>query len=191
MIQITNKETGEVKNYTEAEFVAERDRLLLAWEESKKALEVAKEKEMEQRKAVVAFAFDPNKESGTERIELGNGYQAKAVKKVSYGFIKTEDGKLNKAAIDKALAKIEKVGGAVGELIAERLVKWTPDLSLTEYKQLDEKFKKIIDEVIVTSEGAPTLEIIAPKAPKQKKLTNTTKLFKVALSYLNNLENLK
>ena len=105
MIQITNKETGEVKNYTEAEFVAERDRLLLAWEESKKALEIAKEKEMEQRKAVVAFAFDPNKESGTERIELGNGYQAKAVKKVSYGFVKTEDGKLNKAAIDKALAK--------------------------------------------------------------------------------------
>ena len=168
MIQITNKETGEVKNYTEAEFVAERDRLLLAWEESKKALEVAKEKEMEQRKAVVAFAFDPNKESGTERIELGNGYQAKAVKKVSYSFIKTEGGKLNKDAIDKALAKIEKVGGAAGELIAERLVKWTPDLSLTEYKQLDEKFKKIIDEVIVTSEGAPTLEIITPKAPKSK-----------------------
>ena len=165
MIQITNKETGEVKNYTEAEFIAERDRLLLSWEESKKVLEVAKEKEMEQRKAVVAFAFDPNKESGTERIEIGNGYQAKAVKKINYGFVKTEDGKLNKAAIDKALAKIEK-DGAMGELIAERLVKWTPDLSLTEYKQLDEKFKKIIDEVIVTSEGAPTLEIIAPKTPK-------------------------
>jgi len=165
MIQITNKETGEVKNYTEAEFIAERDRLLLSWEESKRALEVAKEKEMEQRKAVVAFAFDPNKESGTERIELGNGYQAKAVKKINYGFVKTEDGKLNKAAIDKALAKIEK-DGAMGELIAERLVKWTPDLSLTEYKQLPEKYKKIIDEVIVTSEGAPTLEIIAPKAPK-------------------------
>lgn len=166
MIQITNKETGEVKNYTEAEFVAERDRLLLAWEESKKALDVAKEKEMEQRKAVVAFAFDPNKESGTERIELGNGYQAKAVKKINYGFVKDAEGKLNKRAIDKALERIEKIGGPVGELIAERLVKWTPDLSLTEYKQLDEKFKKIIDEVIVTSEGAPTLEIIAPKAPK-------------------------
>ena len=109
MIQITNKQTGEVKNYTEAEFIAERDRLLLAWEESKKALEVAKEKEMEQRKAVVAFAFDPNKENGTERIELGNGYQAKAVKKVNYSFIKTEGGKLDKAAIDKALSKIEKV----------------------------------------------------------------------------------
>mgnify|MGYP001561094370 CR=1 FL=1 len=163
MIKIANKETGEIKNYTEEEFVSERDRLLLAWEESKTALEVAKEKEMQLRKKVVDFAFDQNKQSGTERIELGNGWQAKAVKKVNYGWIKSGD-KVDKAAIDKALAKIEKLGGAVGELIAERLVKWTPDLSLTEYKQLDEKYKKIIDEVIVTSDGAPTLEVIAPKA---------------------------
>jgi len=166
MHQITNKETGEVKNYTDAEFEAERTRLLVEWEAQKAALEVAKEKEMTARKAVVDFAFDPNKTSGTERIELANGYQAKAVKKINYGFVKDAEGKLNKRAIDKALERIEKIGGPVGELIAERLVKWTPDLSLTEYKQLDEKFKKIIDEVIVTSEGAPTLEIIAPKAPK-------------------------
>lgn len=166
MRQITNKATGEVKNYTDAEFEAERDRLLLDWEEQKKALEVAKEREMSARKLVVDFAFDPNKVSGTERIDLGNGYQAKAVKKINYGFVKNADGKLDKRAIDRALEKIEKVGGAVGELIAERLVKWTPDLSLTEYNQLDDKFKKIIDEVIVTTDGAPTLEIIAPKAPK-------------------------
>lgn len=166
MHQITNKETGEVKNYTDAEFEAERTRLLVEWEAQKAALEVAKEKEMTARKAVVDFAFDPNKTSGTERIELGNGYQAKAVKKINYGFVKDAEGKLNKRAIDKALEKIEKIGGPVGELIAERLVKWTPDLSLTEYKQLDEKYKKVIDEVIVTTEGAPTLEIIAPKAPK-------------------------
>lgn len=166
MHQITNKETGEVKNYSDAEFEAERTRLLVEWEAQKAALEVAKEKEMTARKAVVDFAFDQNKTSGTERIELGNGYQAKAVKKINYGFVKDAEGKLNKRAIDKALEKIEKIGGAVGELIAERLVKWTPDLSLTEYKQLDEKYKKVIDEVIVTTEGAPTLEIIAPKAPK-------------------------
>jgi hypothetical protein len=164
MHQITNKETGEVKNYTDAEFEAERTRLLVDWEAQKVALEVAKEKEMTARKAVVDFAFDPNKTSGTERVELGNGYVAKAVKKINYGWIKDESGKLNKKLIDKALEKIEKIGGAVGELVAERLVKWEPSLSLTEYKQLDDKFKKVIDEVIVTTEGAPTLEIIAPKA---------------------------
>lgn len=166
MYAVTNKATGEVKNYSESEFEAERTRLLLDWDAQKTALEVAKEREMTARKAVVDFAFDPNKTSGTERIDLGGGYQAKAVKKLNYGFVKDAEGKLNKRAIDLALEKIEEVGGAVGELIADRLIKWTPDLSLTEYKQLDDKFKKIIDKVIVTTEGAPTLEIIAPKAPK-------------------------
>lgn len=140
-----------------------RDYLLTTWQEKKAALEVAKEAEMIWRKKAVSFAFDPEKQSGTERIDLGNGYQAKAVKKVNYGFIKDATGKLDKQAIDDALSKIEETG-PVGVLTAERLVKWTPDLSLTEYKQLPEEFKTIIDKVIVTEEGAPTLEIIAPKA---------------------------
>ncbi len=165
MRQILNKSTGELVEYSDFQFVAERDRILLCWETAKKQLEVAKEIEMDLRKQFVDFAFDQNKEKGTERIELDNGYEAKAVKKINYGFVKTEDGKLNKDAIEKALQKIERAG-PVGELIADRLVKWTPDLSMTEYNQLDPKFKKIIDEVIVTTEGSPTLEIIAPKAAK-------------------------
>jgi len=166
MKQIINKQTGEVKNYTDNEFEAERNRLLILWDESKKALEVAKETEMTARKKAVEFSFDQGKNSGTERIELGNGWQAKAVKKVNYGWVKTEDGKLNKNAIEIALQKIETIGGQTGELIAERLVKWTPDLSLTEYNLLSQEYRAIIDEVIVTTDGAPSLEIIAPKSPK-------------------------
>lgn len=147
----------------EADKVFYRDHLLANWEESKKRLEVAKDDEMNWRKKAVAFAFDPNKTSGTERIELGNGYEAKAVKKMNYGFVKTSDGaKVDKDKIEDALEKIEETG-PVGELIASRLIKWTPDLSLTEYKQLTPEFKAIIDPVLVLTPGAPTLEIIAPK----------------------------
>jgi hypothetical protein len=84
---------------------------------------------------------------------------------VRYGFIQNAEGKTDKARIEKALSKIEKDGES-GELIAERLVKWTPELSLTEYKQLSDKYRKIIDDVIITSEGTPTLEIKEPKAKK-------------------------
>lgn len=140
-----------------------RDYLLTTWQAKKAELEVAKEQEMIWRKKAVDFAFDDEKDSGTERIDLGNGYQAKAVKKLNYGFIKTAEGKLDKQKIDDALSEIEATG-PVGVLTAERLVKWTPDLSLTEYKQLPESFKKIIDAVIVTTDGAPTLDIIAPKS---------------------------
>lgn len=162
---ITDKKTGQVRELTDEQFIAERDKLLVDWQEKQRLLQVAKEAEIEARKACVDFAFDPNKQSGTERIGLGCGYEAKAVKKLNYGFIKTEDGKTDKARIEKALQRIEKDGPA-GELIAERLIKWTPDLSLTEYKQLPDKYRKIIDEVVVTTEGTPTLEIIPPKGQR-------------------------
>lgn len=155
----------EVSNLAPPEFIAKRDDLLVAWQGAKQKLDEAKELEAEFRKASVEFISDPSKKSGTENIELGNGYKAKTVKKLNYGFVKTDDGKLDKKALDRALERIEK-DGPVGELIAERLVKWTPDLSLSEYKLLSDKYKNIIDAVIVTTEGMPTLEIIEPKAKK-------------------------
>jgi len=136
-------------------FVEKRDALLLEWEQSKVELETAKTKEMELRKKFVAFAFDSNKKSGTERVELNNGYEAKAVKKLNYN--------VNQEKINESLDAIENIGGPEGELIAKRLIKWTAELSLTEYNQLDSKYKVIIDKAITTSEGAPSLEIIAPK----------------------------
>lgn len=145
-----------------SEWERRRDELLAEWEATKQALEVAKNNEMVLRTRVVAFSFNPNQRSGTERIPLANGYELKAVKKVNYNFIKDEKGKTNKAAIDAALSQIEKTIPH-GELIAERLIKWTPDLSLTEYKELPAAAKAIIDAVIVTTDGAPTLEIVPPK----------------------------
>lgn len=147
------------------DFIIVRDRLLVAWDESKKTLETAKADEMDLRKIFVDFTSDPNKTSGTENIELGNGYVAKTVKKENYGFIKNDEGKLDKRAIDKALDEIEsKVEG--GSVFAERLVSWTPSLSLTEYKLIPAEAKAIIDKVIVVTSGAPTLEIKAPKGSK-------------------------
>jgi hypothetical protein len=165
IIQVTNPETGEVRNFSEAEYMAERDRLLVDWQAKKAALEVAKEAEMAARKLAVMFMHDPSKSGTTENVELGGGYKATMKVPVRYGFIQNAEGRTDKAKIEKALAKIEKDGEA-GELIAERLIKWTPELSLTEYKQLPDKYRKIIDDVIITSEGTPTLEIKEPKAKK-------------------------
>lgn len=165
IIKVTNPETGEVRNFSEAEYIAERDRLLVDWQAKKAALETAKEQEMEARKLAVMFMHDPAKSGTTENVELGGGYKATMKVPVRYGFIQNAEGKTDKARIEKALSKIEKDGEA-GELIAERLVKWTPELSLTEYKQLPDKYRKIIDDVIITSEGTPTLEIKEPKAKK-------------------------
>lgn len=164
LIERKDRITGIVTQYTEEEFNKQRDVLLVQWMDAQKALAEAKDKEAKLRTAVVDFAFDPTKEKGTERIELGNGYEAKAVKKLNYGFVKNAaTGKIDKDAIDFALDEIEESDPA-GKLIAERLVKWTPELSLTEYKQLNAVQKAAIDKVIVTTPGMPSLEIIEPKS---------------------------
>ena len=139
---------------------ANRDAKILAWEAAVKALAAAKDAEAALRKEVLAeaFAFDPEAlREGTETFEIGNGYKLKAVFKISRNLNNENE------AVDKVLSKIEKTGPE-GVFIAERLVKWTPDLSLTEYKKLPEKFKKLFDEVVTSKEAIPSLELVAPKS---------------------------
>jgi hypothetical protein len=127
----------------------------------KAVLDRVKADEMAFRVLAINVGFDTSR-TGTQRVELEGGYQAKGVIKYHYGFVKTPEGKLDKRAIDAALTAIEERSPA-GAYIAEHLVKWTPDLSLTEYKKLPAEDKAIIDEVIITTDAAPVLEIEAPK----------------------------
>lgn len=139
---------------------ASRDAKILAWEQAVKALAAAKDAEAALRKEVLAeaFSFDPEAlREGTENFELGNGYKLKAVFKISRNLNNENE------AVDKVLAKIEKTGPE-GVFIAERLVKWKPELSVTEYKKLPEKFKKLFDEVVTSKEAMPALELVAPKS---------------------------
>ena len=139
---------------------ANRDAKILAWEAAVKELAAAKDAEATLRKEVLAeaFAFDPEAlREGTENFELGNGYKLKAVFKISRNLNNENE------AVDKVLAKIEKTGPE-GVFIAERLVKWKPELSLTEYKKLPEKFKKMFDKVVTSKEAVPSLELVSPKS---------------------------
>ena len=139
---------------------ANRDAKILAWEAAVKALAAAKDAEAALRKEVLAeaFAFDPEAlREGTENFELGNGYKLKAVFKISRNLNNENE------AVDKVLSKIEKTGPE-GAFIAERLVKWKPELSVTEYKNLPDKFRKLIDEVVTSKEATLALELVAPKS---------------------------
>lgn len=135
----------------------DRDALIMEWNEAKSALDAAKEKESELRKRMVDECFPHNPDSeGTENLELGEGWKLKTVFKQNRRL-----GNKN-GETDKALTKIEKMG-AEGEIIADRLVKWEPKLSLSEYKKLPAKMKKIIDDVITTAPGTPTVSLVPPK----------------------------
>lgn len=143
-----------------------QDQLLVKWQETKDAIEVAKAAEMTMRKYIVSRAF-PNATEGTNTVELGAGYSLKAVKKFNYNL----DTDLEK--VEQALDDIAKMGNE-GTFLAERLVKFEAKFLLTEYRKLctddatdiQKKIKKRIDQVLTITDASPNLEIKGPKIKK-------------------------
>ena len=146
----------------------DQDALLMRWDALKKAVEAAKEQEMELRKYIVTRAF-PNADEGTNTIELGEGYKLKAVVKYNYTLSDND-------TVEAGLDAISKIGND-GKFIADRLVSWKPSFLKTEYTQLlDDKSKgsKIASDIldVVTTfltikDAAPTLDIVEPKVKKK------------------------
>lgn len=139
------------------------DSQLVAWQQISTELARIKALEMHARTKVFGTYF-PAAGEGTSNFELGNGYKLKAVKKMNYRLAANDK-------VDDALDGIAKLGkDGEGKFIAERLVKFDPRLSLSEYKALDPtdptqgKIKELIDGVLTITDGAPSLEIVEPKA---------------------------
>jgi hypothetical protein len=141
---------------------AARALILKAWEASKVTLELAKNTEMDLRKAAFGYCF-PTPTEGTQRVDLGNGYALKAVHKLNVKITASNED------VDKAEDAARALGNE-GQFLFERLITWTPNFSKSEYKKLEAdnpthiNVKKLIDGLIEETPGAPTLEIEAPKA---------------------------
>lgn len=149
-----------------------RDQLLTAWTSAKNQLTAIKEQEMELRKQVQEMLF-PKPKKGTQRYELGAGYKIKLVHKINYKLgdkdrIDPDSG--NKISIadqvETVMNEIEKCGNE-GKFIVERLIKTSYDLSISEYEKLDNpEIKKLVDSILITSDGAPSLELEQPTSGK-------------------------
>lgn len=139
------------------QFPSAHKQLLKRWEDVKAAAAKLQAEERELRDKIVEMVTDPQKKSGTINFDLGNGYKCKIVKGLRYN--------LDKDGVNDALDAIERTGPE-GKLISDRLVKFEPRLSITEYNQLPLNMKAIIDKVITISDASPTVEIVAPDSKK-------------------------
>lgn len=130
----------------------EQIEILTVWENTKKQLDTLKKFEMECRKVIVYDSgfFDINKTSGTEHVALPGGYDLVSVKKENYKLTNANN------ETDEALEHFS-------EDMAAMLVKWTPDLSVSTFKKLTEEQQAFFDKALEIKNGAPTLEIKAPK----------------------------
>lgn len=141
------------------------DGILMLWQKTKDALASAKADEMDIRKLAVKI-YVPNPQEGMNNVDLGNGFTLKAGVKFNYNLDK--DNKKISAVLDEIAAI-----GNEGPFIAERLISWTPNFLLTEYRKLQDEadngnnnakvILKIIGKVLTITDAAPTLEVKEPK----------------------------
>lgn len=144
--------------------IEERDHLLLRWKNAKETLEIAKEAEMALRNRIVLESglFDPNKEEGTETVGLGEGWKIKAVKKINYSIANS-----NGEAFE-VLAQLDKIGPVESHL-AKELFRFEANMRIAKYKELagvNAEAYKLVESIVTTKPGSPSLELVAPKAKK-------------------------
>ena len=127
--------------------------VLDAHRQSVATLKAAKEAEAQLRAEVISLfserVNDANA-SGVENIDTGYG-KLKITHKLNYTL-----GNAN--LVDKALDLIEKSQEG-GNVIAERLVNWKPELSVREYKLLSKPQQLIVDEILVIKPASKSVEL--------------------------------
>lgn len=144
-----------------------RDQLLLRWMQAQKDLAAAKEYENQLRNEIFERLFADAKE-GVNNLELGQGYTLKCDYKFNYKLSnKEEDGRLTEMALQRLIA-ISPPGE--GALLAKRLVKWSPELSIGEYRKLSDEQRAVFGQgdtpALVVKPGLPSITLVPPKNAK-------------------------
>ena len=127
--------------------------MLAEWEDVKRELAAAKERELELRLQLFAGAF-PKPKEGTNTYKLPDGRQVKGKYDVNR--------KIDEAAFPSVLAALREQGVAN----ADQLVRFKPELAKAEWNTLSEDMRLLFSRCVIASPGTPQLELVP--APVKK-----------------------
>lgn len=137
----------------------EKNALLSAWYEADKTMRAAVDAERELRLQIIeTFSTETREDaSGVETVSLGRD---KWVLKIQHGL----NYNLDKDA-DKVRSSLDVIAKSMegGKIIADRLVKWKPEISVTEYKKLDREQREEINKVLTIKPKTKSIEIVEEK----------------------------
>ena len=147
------------------ELTAEISAKLQQWQAKSAELARIKEEEFALRQWLVfnSDLFDKDKVEGSQTLNIGNGWKLSADKVQNYSMT-NENG--------EALDALNLLGSATAGNrpdLAQSLVRWKPDLSISTYRQvvgIAEQvpgLKEALAKAITIKQGAPQLELIPPK----------------------------
>jgi len=121
---------------------------LEAWRKCALELSRLKEEEMCLRKEIFAAAFIAATE-GANKLVLQGGWELKA----TVPYTRT----LDQTKVAELLKELKKAKAP------SSLIKTKYELSVTDYKKLDDEIRSLVDSILTTKPGTPALELIQPK----------------------------
>ena len=119
------------------------------WYKLVEQLAAVKDAEMELRKKIFA-AYFPNPIEGTNKAPLAGGWIIKV------------DHKINRTVDVPTLTNMAAELVAAG-IDMSSLIKYKPEVAISEYRKLGEDDRKKFDQILVIKEGSPQMEIVKPK----------------------------
>lgn len=134
----------------------ERDALLMELKQIESWQEQAKLRREFIHKRLLAGLF-PTKKVGTNRYELGRGYEVKAVVQQRIKINKNEENDFAhlRDMVDKLPPEVQST-----------ILKWTPEISGTVYRSLPKEQQEIVNAVCTVSDYVSELGIDEPKQPQ-------------------------
>lgn len=122
---------------------------LEAWRKCALELSRIKEEEMCLRKEIFASAFVAATE-GANKLTLQGGWELKA----TVPYTRT----LDQAKVADLLKDLKKAKAP------STLIKTKYEISVTDYRKLDDEIRSLVDAILTTKPGTPQMELIAPKS---------------------------
>ena len=126
---------------------------LKKWSDMAEELKQLKAKEAALRLKLFKSVFVEPKE-GTNKFNLAAGYILKATLPIN----RKVDIVAFEAMKDQLIA---------AHIKADKLVTFKPELSVSQYRALDEEELKLVDQFLIISEGSPQMEIVLPKSAQK------------------------
>lgn len=165
----TTAEIPTAETETPEQLLERQKEAVAKWLPAKKSADDWKAYENNVRRETAAICF-PSPTRGTNRLQLGDGNAIKLVYTLSYklgkkDLVNQETGE--PVSINEQIKWLESQIAALapeGKILVERLIKWEPSLSETEYRKLSDLIpvekaaKELIDRFLtVTPAATPSL----------------------------------
>jgi hypothetical protein len=128
--------------------------LLAEWSSAKTLAALQYQIESTLRDRIVKEFFT-GKESGSETIEVINGWKLEATNKLDY-------------KLDNNEGQVLAVDALIDRELSAKLIKWKPELSISTYKQLDAATQGLFNGCLTIKPAKPMLKLIPPKTEEIK-----------------------